>query len=140
MLLFGLACAWARGLSEEKLRQGEANVFPKRACDEVLKGGYDGPLYNSFNWGGYLIWRLYTEDDRQLKVSIDGRTNLHGEERIRRALDTWAGRKGWRDDPELASARLVIIEATAPLCELLRTDTRFRRVYEDEQAVVFVRR
>ena len=104
-----------------------------RACEEVQRHGYRGPLYNSFDWGGYLIWRL-----PHLRVSIDGRTNLHGEERIQWSLDTWAGRKGWREG-ELATARLVIAEASAPLASLLRTDGRFKLVYEDELAAVFVR-
>ena len=88
----GLALLFWRGqgLTEERLRQEEANVFPARACDEVQRRGYSGRLYNHFNWGGYLIWRL-----PQLPVSIDGRTNLHGEERIDLSLRTcaasWAG-------------------------------------------------
>ncbi|MBI1917576.1 MAG: hypothetical protein HYS12_23005 [Planctomycetes bacterium] len=134
VLGIGLGIAWARGLSEARLREGEASVFPTRACEAVQRRGYRGPLYNSFDWGGYLIWRL-----PDLPVSIDGRTNLHGEERIQRALDTWAGRKGWSADVELATAHLVIAEASAPLASLLRTDGRFELVYEDEQAVVFVR-
>jgi hypothetical protein len=135
VLGIGLGCAWLRGLSETRLREGEASVFPARACEEVLRRGDPGPLYNSFDWGGYLIWRL-----PHLPVSIDGRTNLHGEEGIQRALDTWAGRKRWQDDPGLARARVVFIEAAAPLGSLLRRDDRFKLVYEDEQAAVFIRR
>src|SRR5262249_862916 len=112
--------------------------FPARACEEVQRSGYEGPLYNSFDWGGYLSWRLCR--DGKLRVSIDGRTNLHGEERIRRALETWAGRKGWRDDPGVAAARLVVVGATAALGEVLRLESQFKRVYEDDLAVVFVRR
>jgi len=135
VLGLGLGYAWARGLDEKTLREREASVFPAKACEEVVRCRYRGPLYNSFDWGGYLIWRL-----PGLRVSIDGRTNLHGEERIQRSLDTWAGRKGWREDPELAAAGVVIAEASAPLASLLRLDDRFKRVYEDDLAVVFVRR
>ena len=52
----------------------------------VAERGYSGPLFNDFNWGGYLIWAL-----PQLPVAIDGRTNLHGDERIQRFGSTWAG-------------------------------------------------
>ncbi|HVS37193.1 MAG TPA: hypothetical protein VMS17_16645, partial [Gemmataceae bacterium] len=72
--------------------------------------------------------------------SIDGRTNLHGEERLQRNDGTWNGRPGWRDDPELASAKLVIGAPSYPLVELLRCDQRFQLVYEDAVAVVFLRR
>src|SRR5262249_45941179 len=75
VLGLGLGYAWARGLDEETLHEREASVFPAKACEEVVRHRYRGPLYNSFDWGGYLIWRL-----PHLRVSIDGRTNLHGEE------------------------------------------------------------
>ena len=133
----GLAVLFWRGqgLTEERLRQEEANDFPARACAEVQRRGYSGRLYNHFNWGGYLIWRL-----PQLPVSIDGRTNLHGEERIDLSLRTWRGILGWHDDPELAAAQVVLIDADSALASLLRLDRRYELIYEDEQAAIFVPR
>jgi hypothetical protein len=101
----------------------------------VEERGYEGPLYNAFNWGGYLIWRLPT-----LPVAMDGRTNLHGDERIERSLATWLGRKDWASDPELMAARLVIADIDNPLTSLLQFDPRFELVYKDELAAVFVAR
>jgi hypothetical protein len=92
-------------------------------------------LYNDFNWGGYLIWAL-----PRLPVALDGRTNLHGDERIFRIERTWAGGKGWEDDPDLAAANVVVADTNAALTSLLRRDGRFEAVYEDAVAVVFVRR
>lgn len=134
-LLIGLYVGNARGLTEDRLREAEASVFPVRAAEVVKERGDEGPLYNHFNLGGYLIWKL-----PHLRVSMDGRTNLHGEERIQRSLDTWAGLKGWDEDPELAAARMVFAEKASSLASLLRRDPRFVLVHEDEQAAVFVRR
>jgi hypothetical protein len=86
------------------------------------------------DWGGYLIWRW-----RHLPVAIDGRTNLHGHERLDRSQRTWLGLPGWRDDPDLNAANLVIGAPTQPLIALLRSDERFTLAYEDDQAVVLVR-
>jgi hypothetical protein len=124
-----------RGVNEDGLREAERNVFPARACEEIIRRGYSGPLYNGFDWGGYLIWRL-----PHLPVCIDGRTNLHGEERLRRSFRTWSGMKGWDRDPELSAAGLVVGGASTPLASLLRQDQQFELVYEDGLAVVFVRR
>ncbi len=126
---------WRTDLSEARLRRTVAEQFPADAADNILKEGYVGPVYNHLNWGGYLIWRW-----PDLPASIDGRTNLHGEQRLQRNEDTWNGRPAWRDDPELASANLVIGAPTYPLVELLRRDDRFQLAYEDRVAVVFVRR
>jgi hypothetical protein len=71
---------------------------------------------------------------------MDGRTNLYGDERIKRSLETWNGAREWAKDPELAAARLVIADAGAPLSSLLRLDQRFELVYEDQVAVVFIAR
>src|SRR5262249_18065075 len=99
------------------------------------------PLYNHLTWGGYLIWRLPGRP-----VSMDGRVNLHTDERMVRAFHTedglrsWMGHpdEGWSTDPELAQARLVILPVGSALTSLLRRDRRFRLVYEDAVAVVFV--
>jgi hypothetical protein len=137
VLLAGLAalCAVRRDLSEEGMQKAVAKVFPAEAVRAVQEGGYPGPLFNDFNWGGYLIWAL-----PELPVCLDGRTNLHGDERIERLGRTWAGLPGWQEDPDLAAAGVVIAPAESPLAELLRRDERFDRVHKDEVAWVYVRR
>jgi hypothetical protein len=130
-----LFIALARNISEGALQGGVAEKYPVAAANVVDERGYSGPLYNHSDWGGYLIWRL-----RRLPVSMDGRTNLHGDERTRRSIETWNGARHWAEDPELAAARLVIADASAPLCSLLRLDHRFELVYEDQVAAVFTAR
>ena len=109
-------------------------MYPRGAALFVEKQGYAGPLYNHFDWGGYLIWRL-----PHLKVAMDGRANVHGDERIKRAIATWAGGPHWSDDPDLNNARVIIAKNDMALASLLRLDRKFTEVYRDETAVVFVR-
>ena len=138
LAVFLLACcltfflAKRYDLSERSLQNEVEKSYPIAASRIVQERGYQGPLYNHFNWGGYLIWRL-----PNLPVSMDGRTNVYGEERIQRALDTWIGKPGWATDPELSAAGIVIADVTMPLCSLLRLDQRFELVYEDAVAAVF---
>ena len=49
---------WACNVSKLGLKQSEAFDYPAQAASFVETKGYGGPLYNDFNWGGYLIWRL----------------------------------------------------------------------------------
>lgn len=127
--------AWQRDLSAENLRRKVADVFPADAAAVIAERGYAGPLYNDFNWGGFLIWRL-----PHLPVALDGRTNLHGDERILRIGNTWAAGPGWRDDPDLAAAGVILADAHSPLASVLVLDDRFELAYEDAVARVFVRR
>lgn len=121
-------------LNESRLRDKVARGFPVQAAEFIAGTQTAGPMFNPFSWGGYLIYNL-----PQVPVSIDGRTMVHGEERILRHADTLRGKEGWQDDPELAQAGLVVVPRHRPLAALLKLDGRFRLVYEDSVAVVFTR-
>ena len=125
--------AWGRKLSHSRLDEAIREKFPARAATYVEDHNLEGPLYNHFDWGGYLIWRL-----PHLKVAIDGRTNLHRDERLLRSVETWAGERGWDADPELRAANIVIASAKGPLASLLRLHKGFKLVHEDHVAAVFV--
>ena len=125
--------AWGRDLSASHLAAVVEENFPAKAASFVDENGLAGPLFNHFDWGGYLIWRL-----PRLLVAIDGRTNLHTDQRILRTCTTWAGERGWDRDPDLKAAGVVIAEAKSPLASLLRLDGGFKLVYEDPVAAVFI--
>jgi hypothetical protein len=122
-----------RQISEQQLESVVERRFPAAAVKFIDEKNYSGPLYNDFNWGGYLIWAF-----PRLPVSMDGRGNVHGDQRIQSSINTWSGLKGWGSDPELMKARLVIGSANNVLTSLMRTDSRFKLVYEDAVAAVFV--
>jgi len=121
-------------LRESRLRDKVARGFPVQAAEFIAGTHAAGPMFNPFGWGGYLIYNL-----PQVPVSIDGRTMVHGQERILRHADTLRGKEGWQDDPELAQAGLVVLPRNRPLAALLKLDGRFRLAYEDSVAVVFTR-
>jgi hypothetical protein len=109
-----------------------AEHMPVRALEVVKERGYGGPLYNNFDWGGYLIWGL------RLPVTIDGRVSPYENRIIDRSVATWQGEPDWASDPALLSAAMVIGPVKAPLVQLLRMDPRFQLVFEDKVAAVFV--
>jgi len=116
------------------LQVDAAETLPIHAVEAIKANAYAGPIYNDFNWGGYLIWSLHRP------VEIDGRQNLYGDQRIDRSVETWTGQPGWASDPALTSAGLVIGPVTSPLTQLLRSDPRFSLAFEDKLAAVFVPR
>jgi hypothetical protein len=124
---------WYRQLSEPHLRTAVERRFPVKAVEFVRQNNYGGPLFNTFGWGGYLIWSL-----REIPVSIDGRANIHGH-RVASVRQTWMGYLGWDSDRELMDSQIVIADIGWPLTSLLRMDSRFKLVYEDGTAAVFVR-
>ncbi len=128
-----LFSARVRKISEPDLQAHVKEKFPVDAAAFVRKHNLTGPLYNHFDWGGFLIWSLPA-----LKVSMDGRTNIQDEKRIETNLAVWSGYPQWESDPELGNAKLIIAEIGRPLTALLHHDRRFEVVYEDRIALVFV--
>jgi hypothetical protein len=122
------------GLSNLLLEVQVAGSFPEGASRFIEQHHLQGPLLNDLSWGGFLIWRL-----PEMPVAMDGRTNVHGEERILQNSALWKGKPGWSNNPELSRANLVITPQDAAIAALLRTDQRFKVAYEDVQAVVFQR-
>jgi hypothetical protein len=126
--------AASRHVSETTIQTTVAATYPEAAVAVVRERGYPGPLFNTYDWGGFLIWRL-----PEHRVSMDGRSNIYGDERIWRSVQTAAGVKAWDANEELRSASLIILPVEIPLTELLRRDDRYELVYEDGVAAVFTR-
>lgn len=121
-----------RQINERNLQSIVAKTFPVDAVAYVARNRLRGPIFNTLDWGGFLIWRL-----PELPVTIDGRTNLHGDQRVEALFDVWLGRPGWDSNPELRSANIIIADHSRPLTWLLRSDSRYRLAYEDRTALVF---
>jgi len=122
-----------RQITEQNLKSVMARTFPVDAVAEVRQRKLPGPLFNNLDWGGFLIWSL-----PELPVAIDGRTNLYGDERLESSLGVWQAYPGWETNPEFLRAKLIIADNIRPLTWLLRKDSRYRIIYEDGTAVVFV--
>lgn len=121
-------------VTSQTLLNQVAEVFPLGAVKYIHANHLRGPLFNEFTWGGFLMYTL-----PEIPVAMDGRINLHGEEQIARAYAIWNGRPGWRTQPELEKTNLVIGDRSWALTNLLRSDPRFRVVYEDPVSVLFER-
>jgi hypothetical protein len=50
-----------------------AALFPRAAADLLQRGEWPGPFFNDYEWGGYLLWRLYP----QRKIFSDGRAEVY---------------------------------------------------------------
>jgi hypothetical protein len=121
-------------VTNEILRTQVANTLPVGAVNAIRANGYAGPLYNTFDWGGYLIWAL------RMPVSIDGRAAFYGDAAIDRSVATWNAEPDWASDPALNSAGVVIGPVKSPLIQVLRRDPHFKLAFEDKVAAVFIPR
>jgi hypothetical protein len=133
--LFLLLGASRVGFNEPALRQAIAGFFPVDAVNFLQQNHPPGPLWNTFDWGNFLTWYL-----PQYPVAIDGRTDLYGDELDELFYKTEQGDANYRDDPYLNQSGVVLLRTQDGLVPLLEDDLRFRKVYQDRIATVFVRR
>jgi hypothetical protein len=110
------------------------NLFPFAATQFARDEHLQGPLFNDFNWGGFMRFQL-----PETPGNIDGRGNIISVEEVVASIETWRGGPGWAKSQKLDEAGFVIANVRTALAQLLRFDSRFRVAYEDPVAVVFVR-
>lgn len=112
-----------------------SSQFPVSAVNFVRRNPPPGPLYNTLDWGGFLIW--YMPD---YPVAIDGRNDLYGDKLDEQFFSSEVGKQSYINDVYLNQAGLVLLQTRVPLVTLLLSDPRFRVIYQDQLATVFVRR
>ena len=92
-------------------------------------------MFNSYNWGGYLLWRLYP----QYAVYVDGRTDVYDDAFLRNYLALTSVAPDYAQRLAQSGAQFVVIESKSLLDQFLARTTGWRETYRDEQAVIYVR-
>lgn len=122
-------------LNPQEAIKGEQEGLPAKAVEFIQQKRPPGPLFNSYNWGGYLIYKLWPD----YPVYIDGRTDLYDDAFIRRYLAVAAGDETWPQSLDEDGINLVLIESNSSLARLLRHDSAWTELYHDDMASVFCR-
>ncbi len=121
-------------LDPKTVQDAQADVLPLGASAYLNGAAPPGPMFNSYNWGGYLMFAA-----PDYPVFVDGRTDLYGDT----ILTTWLGAisagNEWRDVLEDYGINLVVVESGSGLGRALRDEAGWSLDYSDEQAVVFTR-
>jgi hypothetical protein len=125
--------AVADGLRQDRNQEHIHSQVPVSALNYLETQPESGPIFNSYNWGGYLVWRLYP----QYKSFVDGRTDLFGDELLAEYFQTWQGGPGWEQLFNRWGITTVLIEAQAPLVQVL-LDAGWHLEYQDSQAVILL--
>jgi hypothetical protein len=111
--------------------------LPLEAVEYLRDRDLPGEMFNSYNWGGYLIWSLYPDKP----VFVDGRTDLYALNS--RVLEDYSQvhwiRPGWPQVLDNYDIGYVITERTGLLDMMLAETEGWQPVHDDDLAVVYVR-
>jgi hypothetical protein len=120
----------------------EARQFPERAVAFLNARPYattslslsvaGSRIFNSYDWGGYLIWKSNPE----VPVFIDGRADLYGEALFHDFADAYQFRDGWRQILEGWRVETVLVPSDSALAIGLRASPGWTIAYADSQATI----
>jgi MFS family permease len=115
--------------------KAEQETLPYGAVEYLREHKPAGPMFNSYNWGGYLIFKLWPD----YTVYIDGRTDLYDDAFIRRYLNVMVAGEAWQQTLADDGINLIFVESQSTLAKFLQVDPNWTRRYRDETAVIFTR-
>jgi len=126
--------AHGTGFNTRELDRAISGQFPVNAVNFLRQNPAPGPLYNNFNWGGFLTWYM-----PNYPVAIDGRTDLYGDDLDKLFATSENAEESYKTNPYLDEAGVVLLNSELPLAKVLTIDPRFKLVYKDQIATVYVR-
>ena len=152
----GLGCVRAVDLVSNRVYLGSTNLstfgaglswwFPEAAARFVERENIPGHIFNSYNEGGYLTWRL----GPKYPDYIDGRAIPFGPklfERNQALMSTLPESPEWQREAERYEINAIIVPLGRyygvdlfPVLRQFCTSTAWRPVYLDEVSAVFLRR
>jgi hypothetical protein len=112
-----------------------ADRFPVEAVARARGDGVQGRIFNSFAWGGYLLYAWPEQ-----KVFIDGGTDFYGAELMRAHMSVEALRPGWREALDRWAISLVLVPPGATLAHELARESAWGIWHCDSTAVLLRRR
>jgi hypothetical protein len=129
VLLYVTGAVWPSRV----MREAQQAVLPIDAVAWLKQERPEGKLFNSYNWGGYLIWAA-----PEYPVFIDGRTDLYGEF-VYTYFQIANGLGRWREALDEYTVDIVMVEAGSGLDRALRREPGWRLAYRDDLAVIHLR-
>jgi len=108
-------------------------TLPIDAAAHIKSNKPPGRLFNSYNWGGYLIWEL-----PDYPVFVDGRTDLYNDEILDQWLQVVRAEEGWEEVLDQWGVHLMLLEPTMPVVRCLEQNG-WELLFVDEKAVIYGR-
>ncbi len=115
--------------------QFDAKRFPVQAAEVLVQKQVHEPVFSPDLWGGYLIYRLYP----QLKVVVDDRHDLYGEEFLKDYLKTIRVEAGWDKLLNENHVNWILIPVGSSLSSILKVKPEWKIIHVDEVAILFYR-
>jgi hypothetical protein len=133
IILASLGIAAAMRLTQVSSQDQIMENQPAAAVDWIRAHHPGGRLFNSYNWGGYLLWAL-----PEHPVFIDGRADLYGPEIIGQWQEIVNGTDAGLGYLDQWNVNLILLEPGWPISDRL-IHRGWKVLFRDERSVVYGR-
>lgn len=116
---------------EDALLAKAAGTYPVAAADYIGAHKLPQPLFNSYEWGGFLIWYR-----PEIPVAIDGRTDLYPDDVYITYSKVMNADIRYTSYPTFAQARTILLPRQSIVAQALSGLPAFKVVYQDDVATV----
>lgn len=113
-----------------------ASTFPVQAANSLEAIGKPLRIFNYYDYGGYLLWRL---DPGGSRVFIDGRVEVYGSQVFSEYLRVSYLADGWQRVLQKYQPDAIVIPSGHPLAALLSQDAGWQLRTREGVATVFTR-
>jgi hypothetical protein len=147
VILLGALLSVVAVLQPSFIDRAQRQFLPVRVVEFIEAEQPPGPMFNSYNWGGYMMFAL-----PEYPVYVDGRTDLYRSAFFSRYLKAATGQPGWQAILDEDEINLVVVERGSGLDDELGMTDDWTLIYptgetpsdDDEEepdtmAVVYVR-
>ena len=119
----------------EALLAKVSTSYPVAACDSIRGHRFPQPMFNAYEWGGFLSWCL-----PEYPVAIDSRTELYGGDIVTEYSKVMNAEVPYTEYSAVADAETIVLPKKANMAVALSSVPRFQVAYSDDVAVVLTRR
>jgi hypothetical protein len=121
--------------NREELLAKVGQSYPVAASEYIRSHLLQQPLFNAYEWGGFLTWYL-----PNYPVAIDSRADLYGPDVITEYSKVMNAEVPYTEYPAVANAQTVVLPNKANLAAAIGSLPSFQVAYSDEVSVVLTRR
>lgn len=132
-----LAIAMLAGIprNENVLLAKAAENYPVLACNFIRQNRLPQPIFNNYQWGGFLTWYL-----PQYPVAVDSRNDLYGDEVIIQYFRVMNADEPYIAFPEMAQAKTLLLQKKSIMADAMSTVPSYRIAYSDDVSMVLSKR
>lgn len=110
--------------------------YPSAGAEFVREHFAGRRMFNDYNSGGYLIYKLYPD----VPVFVDGRTDFYGNALLKDYLHIDRADPGWEALLTKYGVEVILIDKQLPLAKALAGDAGWQQQFAGEMEVVYARR